>query len=133
MRVAAIPSPSRVASRSNSDSSQTRVNKSVTRTGLFLKFPAQTTYRGAIVVLVTHQCSSWLGKKAGCKRNRAQSSARTTKIWAQFSAKRKKIWHSLERERSSHSNDKRTTNAQHLGTIQHANETRCGHKFVGDR
>ena len=32
------------------------------------------------------QCSSWVGKRAGCKRNWAQSSARTTKIRAQFSA-----------------------------------------------
>ena len=32
------------------------------------------------------QCSSQVGKRAGCKRNWAQSSARTTKIRAQFSA-----------------------------------------------
>ena len=32
------------------------------------------------------QCSSWVGKRAGCKINWAQSSARTTKIRAQFSA-----------------------------------------------
>ena len=32
------------------------------------------------------QCSSWVGKRAGCKRNWAQSSVRTTKIQAQFSA-----------------------------------------------
>ena len=31
------------------------------------------------------QCFSWVGKRAGCKRNWAQSSARTTKIRAQFS------------------------------------------------
>ena len=33
------------------------------------------------------QCYSQVGKRAGCKRNRAQSSARTTKIRAQFSAR----------------------------------------------
>ena len=32
------------------------------------------------------QCSSYVGKRAGCERNRAQSSARTTEIRAQFSA-----------------------------------------------
>ena len=32
------------------------------------------------------QCSSYVGKRAGCKRNWAQSSARTTKILAQFSS-----------------------------------------------
>ena len=32
------------------------------------------------------QCSSQVGKRAGCKRNWAQSNARTTKIRAQFSA-----------------------------------------------
>ena len=31
------------------------------------------------------QCSSQVGKRAGCKRNRAKSSVRTTKIRAQFS------------------------------------------------
>ena len=32
------------------------------------------------------QCSSKVGKRAGCKRNWAQSSVRTTEIRAQFSA-----------------------------------------------
>ena len=32
------------------------------------------------------QCSTLVGKRAGCKRNWAQSNARTTKIRAQFSA-----------------------------------------------
>ena len=40
-------------------------------------------------------------KRAWCKRNLVQSSARTTKIGAQFSAQTHKIGHSLERERPS--------------------------------
>ena len=38
------------------------------------------------------QCSSQVGKRAGCKRNWAQSSARTTKIRAQFSAQTTQIF-----------------------------------------
>ena len=75
------------------------------------------------------QCSSWVGKRTGCKRNWTQSSARTTKIRAQFSAQttqnrtqfraRMTKWGTLLR-----------VNDQNLVTIQRANETRsvqfCG-------
>ena len=61
------------------------------------------------------QCSSQVVKRAGCERNLAQSSARTTKIRAQFSV------------RTNRAND------QNSVAIQHMNETRSGHNFVGDR
>ena len=41
---------------------------------------------------INAQCSSYVGKRAGCKRNWAQSSARTTKIRAQFSAQTTQNW-----------------------------------------
>ena len=49
------------------------------------RYPSRWPNRPKIAML-PRQCSSWVGKRAGCKRNWAQSSARTTKIRAQFSA-----------------------------------------------
>ena len=47
---------------------------------------------------VTHSVIQ-VGKRAGCKRDWAQSSARTTEIRAQFSAQTTKIGHTFTRER----------------------------------
>ena len=83
-----------------------------------------------LIFVIMVQCSSQVGKRAGCKRNWAQSSARTTKIRAQFSAQTTqnraqfKVWMTKSLL---------YVNDQNSLTIQHANETRSGHNFVGDR
>ena len=41
----------------------------------------------SITTSVYNQCSSWVGKRGGCKRNRARSSARSNIVRAQFSAR----------------------------------------------
>ena len=70
------------------------------------------------------------GSGAGCKRNWAQFSARTTKIQTQFSAQTTK---NRAQFRAWTTKSLLHSNAQNLGTIQQANETRSGHNFVGDR
>ena len=76
------------------------------------------------------QCPSWVGKRAGCKRNLTQSSARTTKIRAQFSEQTTQNRAQFRARMTSLECKLFRANAQNLVTIKRANETRSGHNFL---